>query len=82
MEGVLFQSPFILGGFVLAIVLMVFELRTKSTGYVLPAISVMLTVADIVYGVLRGVTLQEIAIVLMVFIIINLTAFKFNGEQS
>ncbi len=81
MEGILFQSPFILGGFILAIVLLVFELRTKSTGYILPVISVALTVADVVYGILRGVTLQEIAIIFMVFIIINIVAFKSDGEQ-
>ncbi len=82
MEGILFQSPFILGGFVLAIVLLLFELRTQSTGYILPALSVLLTVADIVYGILRGVTLQEVAVILMVFIVINLTAYKAKGGQA
>lgn len=78
-ESVIFNSPVLLGGFVIALVLLLFELRTESTGYILPVLSVLLSVGVTVYLVLAGGSLQELAIVLMVFIIVNIVAFK-HGE--
>ena len=71
MEGVIFNSPFILGGFALALTILIFELRTSSTGYFLPVMSVLLSIAVTTYSILLGATLQEIVIVLLVFVIIN-----------
>ncbi len=81
MEGIIFQSPYILGGFVLALVLLIFELKTESTGFILPVISLAISIAVTVYSILCGATLQEITIILMVFVIINITTFKRNGEK-
>ena len=80
MEGVLFSSPIILGGFALALTILIFELRTNSTGYFLPVLSVLLSIAVIIYAILLGATLQEIVIALLLFVIINLAGLK--AEKS
>ncbi|MBE7088480.1 MAG: DUF2254 domain-containing protein [Clostridiales bacterium] len=81
MEGVLFNSPIILGGFALALTILIFELRTNSTGYFLPVLSVLLSIAVIIYAILLGATLQEIVIVLLLFVIINLAGLKTEKPQ-
>lgn len=81
MEGIIFQSPIILGGVAIVIGLLIFELRTHSTGYVLPTISALLTIGLIIYSILSGATLQEIAIILMVLLIVNIMTYKARGDK-
>lgn len=79
MESVFFETPVIIIGFAVALLLLVVELRTKSTGYVLPVLSVLITVGIIIYTTLYGGTMQEIIIVLLVFVLLNIAAFKAGG---
>lgn len=73
-------NPYILCGFALAAVLLVIELRTSATGWLLPVLSVCLSVIFTVVAVLLGGTLQEIIIVAAVFCIL-MSAYLKRGKR-
>lgn len=80
-DSIFFDTPILIIGFVLALALMLFELRTKSTGYVCPALSALITIGMIIYGLFKGATYQELVIIIAIFVVITLVSFKIGGEK-
>ncbi len=72
MELTLLQHPLAIALYAVALALVIFELITKFTGYVLPLIALAVFVGTSIYAVLSGVTLFEIACLATVFLVANL----------
>ncbi len=74
-------TPSIICGYGLALALLIFELRTSSTGWLLPAVSAAIAVSVTVLAFLAGATLGEIALVAMIFVLVALAAYKRRGDK-
>ena len=75
-ESVIFNSPLLLILYGVALAVAIFELVTKTTGYVLPLLSLAIVVGASIYALLIGASLFEIAIILMVFMLISLAGIR------
>lgn len=69
---IIINSPLILVLYGIALALVLFELFTKLTGYVLPIIAFMIVIGTTIYSLLIGAQLFEVAIYVMIFLLINL----------
>ena len=77
---VIFNSPILLCLYGLALALALFELFSKTTGYVLPIISFAIVIGASIYGLLIGAGLFEVIIVLFVFLLINMFGARRKKE--
>ena len=69
---VILNNPLLLVLYGVALALVLFELFTKLTGYILPLIAFALVVGTTIYAVILGAELLEVAIFVLVFLLINL----------
>ena len=69
---IIINSPLILVLYGIALALVLFELFTKLTGYVLPLIAFMIVIGTTIYSLLIGAQLFEVAIYVMIFLLLNL----------
>ena len=69
---VILNTPLLLVLYGLALVLVLFELFSKLTGYVLPIIAFVIVVGTTIYALLLGAQLLEVAIFVTIFLLINL----------
>ena len=69
---VIFVNPLLLCLYGLALALVLFELFSKTTGYVLPLIALAIVIGTTIYALLLGAGLFEVIIILLVFLLINL----------
>ena len=69
---VIFNSPILLCLYGLALALALFELFSKTTGYILPIISFAIVVGATIYGLLLGAGLFEVIIILLIFLLLNM----------
>lgn len=76
MESVIFTSPFLLILYGIALGLCLFELFTKTTGYVLPLLSCAIVIGTSIYAIILGANLLEVCIVFVVFILLNLAGMR------
>ena len=77
---VIFNSPLILCLYGLALALALFELFSKTTGYILPIISFAIVIGATIYGLLIGAGLFEVIIILLVFLLINMYGARRKKE--
>ena len=82
MESVILSTPLLLIGFGLALFFCVFSLIHRSSGYVFPVISVLLTLASVIASVIFGAGGEEIVTVLIIFILLNFSAFGKSGGKK
>lgn len=78
-SSVIFNEPLLLILLGIALFLSVFDIKRKSSGYVLPLLSILITLCTLAYAMLLGASLYETATVLMIFAAINLLSF---GKQK
>ena len=81
-DSIIFNSPFILVCFCLALFFCVYDLIKHSSGYIFPLISIVIAVLTIIYSLLIGAAMQEILIMVLIFFVINMTAFVRKGESK
>ncbi len=82
MESVILSSPFLCVLYGLALLLGLIGLRKKK-GMVLSFLSVVLCLSTTFYALIRGATFQEVAIVLLIFLSVNLiTIFIERGSKQ
>lgn len=75
-QSVIFNSPILLLGLAVSLVLFVVCFINKSGGYVLSIISAAVAVATLTYALLLGAAMQEVLIAALIFFLISLTGFK------
>ena len=69
---VILNSPLLLILYGVALAMVIFELITKTTGYVLPLIAFAIVIGATIYALLIGAGLFEVAIVILVFLLLNM----------
>lgn len=80
MESVIINSPVLLAGILIVILLTVFEQKTKSSGFILPIISAVLSLLVLFVAFLYGATWEEIIVLLLVFLLVNMFGYR-GGEK-
>lgn len=81
MESVIFSSPFLIVLYCVALFFSIVGLKNK-TGVILSSVSVALCLLTTGYALFKGATLLETAIVLLIFLIINLIGFGEEGKNK
>lgn len=81
-KSVIFNSPILLIGLAIALVLFVACFINKSGGYVLSFIAAAVVIATLTYALLLGASMQEVLIFALVFFLISLTGFKKNVDKD
>lgn len=79
-DSVIFNSPFLLLCLGIALFLSVFDLKKRSSGFVLPLLSILLALGTVSYALLLGATFYEAATVLILFGAVNLLSFSRKGD--
>ena len=62
--------------------LSVFDIKCRASGYVLPLISILITLCTLAYAMLLGASLYETVTVLMLFAAVNLLSFGSKGGNA
>ena len=71
-EGVIINSPVLIAGIVLVILLVIFEQKTQSSGFILPILSAVLSLLVLFVAFLYDASWEEIIVVLSVFLLVHI----------
>ena len=80
-ETVIFNSPTLLVGIVLAIVLLIFEQKTHSSGYIAPIASLILSLGVVFLAFLYGAAWNEIILLVTLFLTVTLLNYHDEGGE-
>ncbi len=80
MEIVIFGSPLLLTLYGVALLICIFDLIKRDSGYILPIASAGIFLGTTVYACLLGAGYVEISIVTLVFLALTLTVFFVHRE--
>lgn len=80
-DSIIFNSPFMLGGFIVAALLCLFDIIKKPDSYIVTLLSVLIAVGMTIYSLINGASIQDVLIVLLVFAALNLTAFRKREDK-
>lgn len=83
MESVIFSSTLLLVLYGIAIILCVFDLIKRASGYVFPVISAVIFTGTTIYALILGAGYEEVGIVTLVFLLLNAGAYVRNrGDKQ
>lgn len=74
-NSVIFNQPLLLILLGIALLLGVFDIKKRASGYILPLLSILITLGTLAYAILLGASLYETATVLMLFAAVNLLSY-------
>lgn len=80
-ESVIFNSPVLIAGYSIALFFCIFDLFKHSSGYIFPVISAVACVTTTVAALILGAGLYEVALVMMVFLALNLSVYWGKGQK-
>lgn len=80
--SIVLSSPFLLFGYLVALLLTFFELKRHATGLVFPLLAIALFVITTIFALLQKATLMEIAIVTFLFLLANLLVYVGKEVQK
>ena len=69
-ESVILNSPVLFAGILIVILLMTFEKKTQSSGFILPIISAVLSLLIVFVSILYGAAWEELIIVILIFLLV------------
>lgn len=78
MDSVIFSSTPLLVLYGAAILLCIFDLIKRASGYVFPVISAVIFTGTTIYALILGAGYEELGIVVLVFLLLNLGAYMKN----
>lgn len=81
-NSVIFNSPILILLLITALFLCVFDMEKRASGYVLPLLSILITIGTLTYAMLLGATMYEVATVFILFASVNLLAYGGKGESK
>lgn len=83
MTNVIFGSPLLIGLYAVALLLCIFDLVKRASGYVFSIISAAIFTGTTIYAALLGAGYYEIGLVALVFLALNLGAFlRHRGDKK
>lgn len=71
-ESVIINSPVLIAGIVLVILLVIFEQKTQSSGFILPILSAVLSLLVLFVAFLYGAGWEEIIVVLSILLLVHI----------
>ncbi len=71
----LFNSPFMIIGFIIAILLFIFDMVKRPKSIIAIFVAVLIAVAMISYSLIMGATMQEVLIIILIFSALALNVF-------
>jgi len=80
MESIILSSPLLAVLYAIALIFSIAGLK-KPSGAILPSVSIVICLLTTGYAILKGASIFEIAIVLLVFLAVNLLIFTRKGEK-
>lgn len=80
MDSVILSSPLLLVLYDVAMLICIFDLIKRVTGYIFPILSAVIFVATTVYAILLGAGYVEVSIVVLIFLALNLGVFFVHRE--
>ena len=80
MDSVIFNTPLLVILYSFALLFAVIGLK-RPLSAVLPFVSIVISLLTTGYAILLGATLFEVALVLLVFLAVNLTVFMQRGKK-
>ena len=81
MTSVLLESPLLLWGVGVVLLVSLFDLRHHSTGMLLPALALMVGTTLIWYALYLGADLDEAAFVCMILLSVHLQSFQKRNQE-
>ena len=80
MESVILSSPFLMILYGVALLLSIIGIRKK--GSIFASLSIIICLLTTGYILLKGATLHEAVVILLLFLAVNLNSFKDKGENK
>lgn len=71
-ESVIINSPVLIAGIVLVILLVIFEQKTQNSGFILPILSAVLSLLVLFVAFLYGAGWEEIIVILSIFLLVHI----------
>ena len=81
-ESVIVNSPMLLMGVLVVILLTIFEQRTHSSGFILPVISMGISLFVVFSAFLYGAAWEEVIVLVLTFLVINMFGYKDVGGEE
>ena len=81
-ESVIFNSPLLLAGYGIALLLCLFSVKGRIGGYVLPILSAFICVLTTTLALLKGAELYEAGLMIVIFLMIHLPVYRKGGENK
>lgn len=78
-ESIIINSPVLLMGILIVILLTIFEQKTRSSGFILPAIATGIALVVLFVALLLGATWPEIIVLVLLFLVIHLFGYQDEG---
>lgn len=82
MESVILGSPVLLILYGLALLLCIFDLIRRASGYLFPILSALIFVGATVYAFLLGAGYEELGLVTLIFLALNIGDFVRTGGKK
>ena len=71
-ESVIINSPVLMAGILLLILLTIFEQKTQSSGFILPIFSAVLSLLILFVAFLYGAAWEEMIVALSIFLLVHI----------
>lgn len=82
MKSVILGSPVLLILYGLALLLCIFDLIRRASGYLFPILSALIFVGATVYAFLLGAGYEELGLVTLIFLALNIGDFVRTGGKK
>jgi hypothetical protein len=81
-DTVIFNSPYLVMGYVVALFFCLFAIKRRGSGYIIPIISTLLCVGTSAVAIILGASYYEICIVILIFLFLNIYALLGRGGKN
>jgi hypothetical protein len=81
-DSVIFNSPYLLIGYGIALFFCLFAIKKRGTGYIIPIISILVCMATSAAALLLGSSYFELCVVILVFLFLNIYATTGRGGKD
>ncbi len=82
MESVILSSPILLVLYILSLLLSLYDVVRKTSGYVFPLLSALVFTGTTAYALILGAGFEETGLVVLIFLAVNLGAFAKTGGKK
>ena len=82
MDSVILNTPILWVLYGIALILCIIDIKLKAFGYIFHALSVGICIVASIIALFMGASLIEVAIVITIFLIVNLGVYRLKGGDK